>query len=361
MFDLLFFFTVLSGGAVIASEEAPAEPADPPAGESDSDPSGPDGTEPPALSPEAAAEPTPESAPSVEVGAASSPAVVAPLPPEPVSVPLVATGYGSGVGSMVKLGAFADVSAGMVAGRPTPMFQVGQVVIHSTAVLGHGLSVFGEATLNSVPTWQARVERLLFQWESSDSFKLTVGRMHLPVTWWNSTYHHGVWLQTSASRPRIIGFDQSFVPNHHKGVMVSGRTDWLSALGLRYQLGVSDGGDDDAPGDGETIPYSTALFGTLAIEPSALPLLRLGISGYSVWELPLPGQLQGEHTLLTGAHLAHTGQRPEVIVEVVRVQHTSATAIARDAQVATQQTLRSVQSNLSMVHGTVDSAAQTTA
>jgi hypothetical protein len=143
--------------------------------------------------------------------------------------------------------------------------------------------------------------------------------------------------------------------------MVSGRTDWLSALGLRYQLGVSDGGDDDAPGDGETIPYSTALFGTLAIEPSALPLLRLGISGYSVWELPLPGQLQGEHSLLTGAHLAHTGQRPEVIVEVVRVQHTSATAIARDAQVATQQTLRSVQSNLSMVHGTVDSAAQTTA
>ena len=111
MIDLLFLFTALSGSAVVASEEAPADPADPPAGESDAEPSGPGGTEPPALSPEAEAEATPESAPSVEVGAASSPAVAAPLPPEPVSVPLVATGYGSGVGSMVKLGAFADVSA----------------------------------------------------------------------------------------------------------------------------------------------------------------------------------------------------------------------------------------------------------
>ena len=52
--------------------------------------------------------------------------------------------------------------------------------------------------------------------------KVSLGRHHLPLTWWNSTFHHGLWLQTSAARPTIIGYSDAFVPNHAIGMVAEG-------------------------------------------------------------------------------------------------------------------------------------------
>jgi hypothetical protein len=224
----------------------------------------------------------------------------------------------------VNLGAFADVALRLQDPLASTNLSVGQVVLHSRALLGSGFSVFGELSLNSVPAFQARVERLLFEWEASDALKVSAGRMHSPVTWWNSTFHHGLWLQTTASRPRMVGFDDAFIPNHHKGVQLSGLAPFLKRAGVRYRFGVANSSDDDAPGDGVTVPFSGSVFGVLAVEPAATPFLRVGVSGNQDLEQALAGQSRGARRTQAGAHVAYTRERPEIVAEVVVVSHTDA-------------------------------------
>lgn len=221
----------------------------------------------------------------------------------------------------VYVGAFADTSFTLQDELAASGFSLGQVVLHSRAQLGGGFSVFGEVTLNSVPTWEARVERLIFEWEASDALKISVGRMHLPVTWWNSTFHHGLWLQTTASRPRAVTFGEAFIPNHYKGMTVSGLLPVLQPLGVRYLLGVSNGSDDDPQADGVDIPFSGAVFGTLAFEPPSAPFLRLGAATHLEVEQALAGEEQGARSLQSGLHVAYTKERPEVVGEMVLVRH----------------------------------------
>lgn len=354
---------------VLAAEEdqaGAAAPSDPGA----TDDSGPAGAEEPTDAPAAqssSGEPAPDedggeakplTSETAGAGAAPAPPGEAAPPAQPTPPPAAATaeetdpvllsaplgealdpfGAGAGAGTQtlfstpgtaagrpVSLGAFADVGLMVQEPLESTVFTVGQVVLHSRALLGNGFSVFGELSLNSVPTFQARVERLLFDWEASDHLKVSAGRMHSPVTWWNSTFHHGLWLQTTASRPRMVGFADAFVPNHHRGIRLSGLAPFLEKAGLRYQVGVSNSSDDDAPGDGLTVPHSASVFSVLAVEPQAAPFLRIGVSGNQDFEQALAGQTKGARRLQAGAHVAYTRERPEIIGEVVVVRHTNPT------------------------------------
>ena len=225
--------------------------------------------------------------------------------------------------SRVSIGAFADAGVTLQEPIESVALSVGQIVIHSRAQLGGGFSVFAEVSLNNVPVWQTRVERLLFDWEASDHLKVSVGRLHSPVTWWNSTFHHGLWLQTTASRPRMVGFDDAFIPNHYKGLQLSGLAPFMQKAGLRYRFGVSNSSDDDAPADGVTTPYSGSVFATLAFEPVGSPFLRVGVSGNHDIEQALGLETRGARRTQAGAHFAYTKERPEVIAEAVFVQHTN--------------------------------------
>ena len=105
-------------------------------------------------------------------------------------------------GPKVRVGAFGDFSLLLADNWQHREVQLGEFVVHSNALISQTLSTFVEVGFQPAGTPSVHVHRLLFRWETSDSWRLTAGRYHLPLTWWNSTFHHGVWLQTTVDRPR---------------------------------------------------------------------------------------------------------------------------------------------------------------
>lgn len=71
-----------------------------------------------------------------------------------------------------------------------------------------------------------------------------LGRFHNPIGYWNTQFHHGGYLQTTASRPGIIVFEGSDgpLPTHLSGLLVEGIQE-IGRAGLYYTLGVGVGPD----------------------------------------------------------------------------------------------------------------------
>lgn len=64
-----------------------------------------------------------------------------------------------------------------------------------------------------------------------------LGRFHNPIGYWNTQYHHGAYLQTSASRPGIVAFEggDGPLPMHLTGVLAEGIHEFGKA-GIHYTL-----------------------------------------------------------------------------------------------------------------------------
>jgi len=235
-------------------------------------------------------------------------------------------------------GVFGDVYYSDKSGTNDDKFGLGQLVVHGLADFGKGYGAFFEATLNSDTEWETRLERLQIFWEKSDNFKLSAGRFHVPVTWWNSTYHHGLWLQTTTKRPLMIGYDNAFVPNHAIGLVAEGLIPGLEDAGLRYIAGIS-GGDNDSQHSHDPVPVQMETAGAahdhkthtgpdnhkimpmagILFRPPTLPRLQLGTVAYTE-----KYEWNGEEIvdyLALGAHAVYTSEQPELIAEYVRTAH----------------------------------------
>jgi hypothetical protein len=70
--------------------------------------------------------------------------------------------------------------------------------------------------------------------------KVSFGRYHTPINWWNTAFHHGQWLQTTISRPEIMQFGGRFIPVHFVGALVEGGVP-AGGLNLNYQAGIGNG------------------------------------------------------------------------------------------------------------------------
>ncbi len=120
-------------------------------------------------------------------------------------------------------------------------FLVGQLVAHGNARMSERVSVFGEISATAQPTGYAlELERAIVRYDFVDEFKLSVGRYHTPASYWNTAFHHGLWLQTSVARPEIIKVGGRFIPVHFVGAMVEGTIN-AGKASLSYEAGVGNG------------------------------------------------------------------------------------------------------------------------
>jgi len=89
---------------------------------------------------------------------------------------------------------------------------------------------------------QLDVERLQYGWILNHNIDVWIGRFHNPLGFWNTHFHHGAYLETSATRPSIIHFedDDGIIPMHISGVQVNGY-DEIGDGGIHYSLGVGAG------------------------------------------------------------------------------------------------------------------------
>ena len=84
---------------------------------------------------------------------------------------------------------------------------------------------------------------MIIRFDQSDQLKVSFGRYHTPINWWNTAFHHGQWLQTTISRPEMMQFGGRFLPVHFVGALVEGscrRGGW----NINYQGGVGNGRGD---------------------------------------------------------------------------------------------------------------------
>ena len=102
-------------------------------------------------------------------------------------------------------------------------FALGQFVAHLSSSLGHKVSFFGEMSFTAHDnTFTTEVERAIIRYDYNDHFKISAGRYHTPINYWNTAFHHGQWLQTTISRPEMIQFGGRLLPVHFVGALLEG-------------------------------------------------------------------------------------------------------------------------------------------
>lgn len=216
---------------------------------------------------------------------------------------------------------FGDISYVSQDGSDEDGFFVGQVVAHLTASLGDSFSVFGEFSLTGKDSeYSVEAERLMVKYDFSDRFKLSAGRYHTPIGYWNSSFHHGAWLQTTVSRPEVFRFGSKLVPIHFVGVLLEGSLS-ASDLGLSYKAGYGNGrhGNIARAGDAGDINGDKAWLLQLNSKPRKLFGLDVGLSFYSDEVSLLASPNVDENTI--SAYAAWTKESPEIIFEYIHSEH----------------------------------------
>jgi hypothetical protein len=200
-------------------------------------------------------------------------------------------------------------------------FSLGQFAAHLSASLGSKVSFFGEtsATAHS-SNFTVEIERAILRYDYNDRFKISVGRYHTPINYWNTAFHHGLWLQTTISRPDMIRGGGTFQPVHFVGVLAEG-TVGPSAAGLGYNLGVGNGRGAvlSRAGDAGDVNRNRAWLAKLYARPAALYGLEVGGAVYHD-KIALV-ESDGVPELITSAYAALTTETPEVIAEFANVRH----------------------------------------
>ena len=134
------------------------------------------------------------------------------------------------------------------------------------------------------------LERLTLGYTFNDALKIRAGRVHTPLGFWNTSFHHGSQLQPTINRPEFLVFedDGGILPVHTVGIYLSGRvkTDALTAeygvlVGNGARMTSEDGSSSvispnnvaDNSG-GKSVAFHAAL------SPRMVSGLKVGVSGH---------------------------------------------------------------------------------
>ena len=124
-------------------------------------------------------------------------------------------------------------------------FSVGDFDLLLTSRINDKSSVLSEIVIGEgdAQSFDVDLERVLFKYEYNDHLKLSLGRYHTGIGYYNTAFHTGRWLQTTADRPLIMEFanDGGLLPTQAVGVSVTGAIP-SHGLGLNYiaEYGSSD-------------------------------------------------------------------------------------------------------------------------
>ncbi len=214
--------------------------------------------------------------------------------------------------------------------QPHSGFDEGQFVLHLSSALSPKVSVFGElsftprsdAGTGTPPAtgFNAEVERVIIRYDVNDHFKVSFGRYHTPINYWNVAFHHGQWLQTTISRPEMTQFGGSFIPVHFVGTLVEGAVP-AGGLNLNYNLGLGNGRGQvlSRAGDFSDINSNRAWLANVFVKPDHPYGLRVGGAVYRDKLNPLAGPVAREW--IESANVVWEKENPEVIAEFANVNH----------------------------------------
>jgi hypothetical protein len=201
---------------------------------------------------------------------------------------------------------------------------LGQLILHFTSQLSPRVSFFSEWSVSGLgkDVRKLEVERAIIRYDFNDLFKLSFGRYHTPINYWNTAYHHGTWLQTSATRPEWIGFGGSFLPPHFVGALAEGGTP-AHGLNFHYDIGVGNGRGFpfSEAGTSFDVNNNKAWLGNFYIKPDRFSHLQVGGSVYhDLLSFPAPTPFAVREFVEAG-HIVWNKETPEFIAEFANVHH----------------------------------------
>lgn len=213
---------------------------------------------------------------------------------------------------------------------PSSSYFEGQFVLHFVSALSPRFSFFGEVSLTArrdaaqsaaSAGFNAEVERSILKYTQSDRLKLSAGRYHTPINYWNTAFHHGQWLQTTVSRPEMIRFGGRFLPVHFVGVLLEGSAP-VGGSSVGYDVGLGNGRSTviSRGGDAGDVNDNRAWLAGLRLQPDRPYGLQAGGAVYRD-EITLPA---GSHEeWIFSGYVAYTKETPELIAEYAHVRHRS--------------------------------------
>ncbi len=209
-------------------------------------------------------------------------------------------------------------------------FNEGQFVLHFSSVLSPKTLFMGELSLTprtdagsgtpATAGFNVEVERSFIRFEHNDQLKISWGRYHTPLNWWNTAFHHGLWLQTTISRPEMIQFGGKLIPIHFVGGLIEGV--WPgNGINLNYNLGVGNGRAKVISRSGDAGDANNNRAGVLNLfsKPDRFFGLQAGVSYYL--DRIERTNLTAVDEEIASAHLIRKKENPEVIVEFANINH----------------------------------------
>ncbi len=128
------------------------------------------------------------------------------------------------------------------------------------------------------------LERMLLKYDYNDHLRMSFGRYHTGIGYYNTAFHSGSWLQTTADRPLIMEFANhgGLLPTQAVGVSITGAIP-SGGLGLNYiaEYGSSDTLRPELNGNVlEDENNGNHVNVGLFVRPDSLPGLQIGGSIY---------------------------------------------------------------------------------
>lgn len=198
-------------------------------------------------------------------------------------------------------------------------FRLAQAVGHLGARLTGRLAFFAEMSATAHQTgFDVKTERLIVRYDFRDELKLSAGRYHTPVGYWNAAYHHGAWLHTTVDRPEMVRFGGTLIPAHFVGLLAEGS---VPTAGVSYSLGLGNGrGRVLSRGGGAGDASSgLAVVASLRVRPAMLRGVEAGVSAYGDRVSPAEGAESDER--MYAAHLLWSPAAAEFIGEYTLFTH----------------------------------------
>lgn len=210
-------------------------------------------------------------------------------------------------------------------------FSEGQFVLHMTSALSPRVTFFSELSFTArpdagtgtppAPGFNVEVERMILRFDKSDRLKVSFGRYHTPINYWNTAFHHGQWLQTTIERPEMIEFGGKFLPVHFVGALVEGEVP-ASGWNLNYKAGIGNGRGSviSRAGDAGDINGNRAWLLNSYVKPNWAYGLEFGGSYYNDL-LTIPTSVPNIGERIVSSYVAWTRGAPELIAEFAGVRH----------------------------------------
>ena len=184
--------------------------------------------------------------------------------------------------------------------------------------------VFGEG---DAQTYGVDLERVLLKYDYNDRLRMSFGRYHTAIGYYNTAFHSGKWLLTTADRPLIMEFAAhgGLLPTQAIGLSVTGLVP-SGKLGLNYLVEYGSGDtirpDIDGSGHIDDENNSNSINIGFFAHPDAIPGLQIGASVYhdKISYLDVGPSVRLGQTIVNG-HVVYLGHGVEFLNEGFLIRH----------------------------------------